>query len=81
MARKKKTRSKRQTDSDSANTRWISFRWPVGLVEQLDKFVIAERKRTGFEINRTQLLACYRSCEIALITPLRDGMNLVAKEY
>ncbi|WP_027714888.1 trehalose-6-phosphate synthase [Desulfuromonas sp. TF] len=29
----------------------------------------------------TQLLAHYRTSEIALITPLRDGMNLVAKEY
>ncbi len=28
-----------------------------------------------------QLLAHYRTAEIALITPLRDGMNLVAKEY
>ncbi|MFH1686112.1 MAG: trehalose-6-phosphate synthase [bacterium] len=32
-------------------------------------------------LNRTQLLGHYRACEIALITPLRDGMNLVAKEY
>jgi len=32
-------------------------------------------------LNRTELLAHYRACEIALITPLRDGMNLVAKEY
>jgi trehalose 6-phosphate synthase len=32
-------------------------------------------------LDRTQLLACYRTSEIALITPLRDGMNLVAKEY
>jgi len=32
-------------------------------------------------LDRTQLLAHYRACEIALITPLRDGMNLVAKEY
>lgn len=32
-------------------------------------------------LDRIQLLANYRSCEIALITPLRDGMNLVAKEY
>ncbi len=32
-------------------------------------------------LDRTQLLACYRACDIALITPLRDGMNLVAKEY
>jgi trehalose 6-phosphate synthase/phosphatase len=32
-------------------------------------------------LDRTQLLGHYRACEIALITPLRDGMNLVAKEY
>ena len=28
-----------------------------------------------------ELLAYYRTCEIALLTPLKDGMNLVAKEY
>lgn len=27
------------------------------------------------------LIELYSSCEIALITPIRDGMNLVAKEY
>jgi len=32
-------------------------------------------------LDRTQLLAHYRTSEIAFITPLRDGMNLVAKEY
>jgi len=32
-------------------------------------------------LDRIQLLAHYRASEIALITPLRDGMNLVAKEY
>ena len=32
-------------------------------------------------LEQTQLLAHYRTAEIALITPLRDGMNLVAKEY
>jgi trehalose 6-phosphate synthase len=32
-------------------------------------------------VSRTELLAYYRACEIALITPLKDGMNLVAKEY
>ncbi len=32
-------------------------------------------------LDTTQLLAYYRTSEIALITPLRDGMNLVAKEY
>ncbi|MGA1869963.1 MAG: alpha,alpha-trehalose-phosphate synthase (UDP-forming) [bacterium] len=33
----------------------------------------------NFEKN--ELLAYYRTAEIALITPLKDGMNLVAKEY
>jgi alpha,alpha-trehalose-phosphate synthase [UDP-forming] len=28
-----------------------------------------------------ELVSYYRTCEIALITPLKDGMNLVAKEY
>ena len=32
-------------------------------------------------LTRTELLAFYRTCEIALITPLKDGMNLVAKEF
>ncbi|MFQ6022522.1 MAG: trehalose-6-phosphate synthase [Acidiferrobacterales bacterium] len=29
----------------------------------------------------TELVAYYRSADIALVTPLKDGMNLVAKEY
>ncbi len=28
-----------------------------------------------------QLVALYSLCEIGLVTPLRDGMNLIAKEY
>jgi len=32
-------------------------------------------------LNQTQLLAHYRTAELALITPLWHGMNLVAKEY
>jgi trehalose 6-phosphate synthase len=32
-------------------------------------------------LNREELTAYYRAARIALITPLRDGMNLVAKEY
>jgi trehalose 6-phosphate synthase/phosphatase len=32
-------------------------------------------------LSRVELLACYRTCDVALITPLRDGMNLVAKEF
>ncbi|MEW9854461.1 alpha,alpha-trehalose-phosphate synthase (UDP-forming) [Novosphingobium sp. M1R2S20] len=30
---------------------------------------------------RTELAGFYRAADIALVTPLRDGMNLVAKEY
>lgn len=32
-------------------------------------------------LSRVDLLAYYRAADIALITPLKDGMNLVAKEY
>ncbi len=32
-------------------------------------------------LSRTELLAYYRACHIALVTPLKDGMNLVAKEF
>ena len=32
-------------------------------------------------LSRRELIAYYRTCEIALITPLKDGMNLIAKEY
>jgi trehalose 6-phosphate synthase len=32
-------------------------------------------------LDREDLLAHYRACDIAFVTPLKDGMNLVAKEY
>jgi trehalose 6-phosphate synthase/phosphatase len=32
-------------------------------------------------LSRTELLALYRTAHVAFITPLKDGMNLVAKEY
>jgi trehalose 6-phosphate synthase len=32
-------------------------------------------------LSRSDLLAYYRAAHIALVTPLKDGMNLVAKEY
>jgi len=32
-------------------------------------------------IDHQELLAFYRAADIALITPLKDGMNLVSKEY
>jgi trehalose 6-phosphate synthase len=32
-------------------------------------------------INRSRLAALYRASRVGLVTPLRDGMNLVAKEF
>lgn len=32
-------------------------------------------------LDRDDLLTHYRACDIAFVTPLKDGMNLVAKEY
>lgn len=32
-------------------------------------------------LDQTELLAYYRMSEICLVTPLKDGMNLVSKEY
>jgi len=62
------------------------------LKEQLDQLVgriNARYTKNGWipihymfrHLERVELLGFYRACEIALVTPLRDGMNLVAKEY
>lgn len=32
-------------------------------------------------LDRNELLAYYRTAEMALVTPIKDGMNLVSKEY
>jgi trehalose 6-phosphate synthase/phosphatase len=32
-------------------------------------------------VNEVELTASYRAADVMLVTPLRDGMNLVAKEY
>ncbi len=32
-------------------------------------------------VSREELLALYRAADVMLVTPLRDGMNLVAKEF
>jgi trehalose 6-phosphate synthase/phosphatase len=39
--------------------------------------LIYQYRNLGFE----DIVALYRLCDVALITPLRDGMNLVAKEF
>jgi trehalose 6-phosphate synthase len=32
-------------------------------------------------LDQAELLTYYRAADVALVTPLKDGMNLVAKEY
>ena len=32
-------------------------------------------------LSRSELIAFYRAADVALVTPLRDGMNLVSKEF
>jgi trehalose 6-phosphate synthase/phosphatase len=32
-------------------------------------------------VSQEQLVGLYRSCDVMVVTPLRDGMNLVAKEF
>jgi trehalose 6-phosphate synthase/phosphatase len=39
--------------------------------------LIYQYRNLSFE----EIVALYRMCDVALITPLRDGMNLVAKEF
>ena len=39
--------------------------------------LVYQFRNLGFE----EIVALYRLCDVALITPLRDGMNLVAKEF
>ena len=62
------------------------------LKEQIEKLVShinAEFGRNGWlpvrylyrSLSRTELLALYRVADVALVTPLKDGMNLVAKEF
>ena len=36
---------------------------------------------TAFSHDRRVLMGLFRSADIGFVTPLRDGMNLVAKEY
>ncbi len=58
-------------------------------IERLISFVNGEFAEPGWvpinyihrSLPRTELLALYRTSRVALVTPLKDGMNLVAKEY
>jgi trehalose 6-phosphate synthase len=58
-------------------------------IEQLVGEINGQFTRSGWvpihyifrNLERRELVAYYRTAEIALITPLKDGMNLIAKEY
>jgi len=58
-------------------------------IEQLVGQIEGEFSRPGWspvqyqygEWDRSELLAHYRAARVALVTPLKDGMNLVAKEF
>ncbi len=39
--------------------------------------LVYQFRNLGFD----EIVAMYRACDVALITPVRDGMNLVAKEF
>jgi len=61
---------KREIDElvGQVNGRFASSRWsPIRYLHQ--------------SVPKSRLAALYRDAAVALVTPLRDGMNLVAKEY
>jgi len=57
-----------ETEAGHINGRFAEYDWiPVNYLNR--------------SFTRRQLAAFYRTSRIGLVTPLRDGMNLVAKEY
>lgn len=58
-------------------------------IERLVAHINGEHSQPGWvpihyvhrSVPRNELLALYRAASLALITPLKDGMNLVSKEY
>lgn len=58
-------------------------------VERLVSEINGEFTRPGWvpvhylfrSLSETELVAYYRASDISLVTPLKDGMNLIAKEY
>ncbi|MEP6571503.1 MAG: trehalose-6-phosphate synthase [Gemmatimonadota bacterium] len=56
------------TLTDEINTRFARPDWrPIELIRE--------------NYDTTMLAACYRAADICLVSPLQDGMNLVAKEF
>lgn len=72
-----------------SRTRLPEYQKQKALVDELAGRINGRFSREGWvpihymyrTLPRSLLVALYRACDIALITPLRDGMNLVAKEY
>lgn len=72
-----------------SRTRVDEYRFLKDEIDRLVGMINGRHTRAGWtpiqyifrELTQTELLAYYRACDIALITPLKDGMNLVAKEY
>ena len=64
------TRTKKQIDETVGmiNGKYASLTWTP---------ILYQFRSLGFP----SLMALYSLCDIGLVTPLRDGMNLIAKEY
>src|SRR5690606_20179259 len=61
-------RTELESLSGSINGRYAAFDWtPIKYIHRA--------------VPREKLAALYRSSQVGMVTPLRDGMNLVAKEY
>jgi len=64
----KEIRAELESLSGHINGRFAEYDWlPINYMNR--------------SFTRTQLAAFYRTSRVGLVTPLRDGMNLVAKEY
>jgi trehalose 6-phosphate synthase/phosphatase len=67
----------------------VNYRRLMHEVEQLVTHINGEYSQPGWvpihyvhrSLPREELLAIYRAASLALITPLKDGMNLVSKEF
>ena len=61
-------RSELESLAGSINGRYSELDWvPINYIHR--------------SVSRSQLAGIYRSSRVGMVTPLRDGMNLVAKEY
>lgn len=61
-------RSTTEAAAGAINSKYADFNWtPIRFIHRV--------------IERDKLAALFRASQVGLVTPLRDGMNLVAKEY